>query len=70
MTCVYSREQLRYPQADGRVCQSKGFAGEGVRLDCACGFGAVSMVTATFGIVAAARPVAGARRPAERKAAQ
>lgn len=74
ITCVYSREQLRYPQADGSVCQTKGFAGEGVRLDCAGGFGAVMMVTATFGMVAAARLVdklvAGARRPAERKAAQ
>jgi len=74
VTCVYSREQLRYPQADGSVCQTKGFAGEGVRLDCAGGFGAVSMVTATFGMVAAARLVdklvAGARRPAERKAAR
>ncbi|MOA07074.1 tRNA threonylcarbamoyladenosine dehydratase [compost metagenome] len=71
MTCVYSREQLRYPQPDGSVCQAKGFAGEGVRLDCAGGFGAVTMVTATFGMVAAARLVdklvAGARRPAERK---
>ncbi|WP_455231024.1 tRNA cyclic N6-threonylcarbamoyladenosine(37) synthase TcdA [Geopseudomonas aromaticivorans] len=71
VTCVYSREQLRYPQPDGSVCQAKGFAGEGVRLDCAGGFGAVTMVTATFGMVAAARLVdklvAGARRPAERK---
>ncbi|UVE16695.1 tRNA cyclic N6-threonylcarbamoyladenosine(37) synthase TcdA [Pseudomonas sp. LS44] len=69
--CVYSTEQLRYPQADGSVCQTKGFAGEGVKLDCAGGFGAVMMVTATFGMVAAARIVdklvAGARRPAERK---
>lgn len=71
--CVFSTEQLRYPKPDGGVCQAKGFVGEGVRLDCAGGFGAVSMVTATFGMVAAARMVdklvAGARRPAERRGA-
>lgn len=68
--CVFSTEQLRYPRPDGTVCQYKGFVGEGVKLDCAGGFGAVMMVTATFGMVAAARTVdklvAGARRPAER----
>lgn len=70
--CVFSTEQLRYPAADGGVCQSKAFVGEGVKLDCAGGFGAVMMVTATFGMVAAARIVdkivAGARRPSERAA--
>ena len=68
--CVFSTEQLRYPQADGTVCQSKSFMGEGVKLDCEGGFGAVTMVTASFGMVAAARAVdklvAGVRRPAER----
>ena len=72
--CVFSSEQLRYPKPDGTVCQAKGFVGEGVKLDCAGGFGAVMMVTATFGMVAAARMVdklvAGVRRPAERKVAQ
>ncbi|MBD1550462.1 tRNA cyclic N6-threonylcarbamoyladenosine(37) synthase TcdA [Pseudomonas typographi] len=70
--CVYSTEQLRYPKADGGVCLSKSFVGEGVRLDCASGFGAAMMVTATFGLVAASKVVeklvAGARRPAERQA--
>ncbi|MDR6177243.1 tRNA A37 threonylcarbamoyladenosine dehydratase [Pseudomonas sp. SORGH_AS 211] len=55
--CVFSTEQLRYPKPDGSVCQQKSFVGEGVRLDCAGGFGAVMMVTATFGMVAAARAV-------------
>ena len=68
--CVFSTEQLRYPKPDGTVCQSKSFVGEGVKLDCAGGFGAVMMVTATFGMVAAARAVDkivdGARRPSER----
>lgn len=55
--CVYSTEQLRYPGADGSVCTTKAFVGEGVKLDCAGGFGAVMMVTATFGMVAASRVV-------------
>jgi tRNA A37 threonylcarbamoyladenosine dehydratase len=68
--CVFSSEQLRYPKADGSVCQNKAFVGDGVKLDCAGGLGAVMMVTATFGMVAAARMVdklvGGARRPAPR----
>lgn len=70
--CVFSSEQLRYPKPDGTVCQYKAFVGEGTKLDCAGGFGAVMMVTATFGMVAAARLVdklvEGVRRPAERQA--
>ena len=70
--CVFSSEQLRYPKPDGTVCQAKGFVGEGVKLDCAGGFGAVMMVTATFAMAATAKAVekllAGARRPAERTA--
>ncbi len=70
--CVFSTEQLRYPQADGTVCQSKSFQGEGGKLDCEGGFGAVMMVTASFGMAAAARAVdklvAGVRRPSERAA--
>lgn len=69
--CVFSTEQLRYPKPDGEVCFSKGFVGEGVKLDCAGGFGAVMTVTATFGMVAASRAieriVAGVRRPSERQ---
>jgi tRNA A37 threonylcarbamoyladenosine dehydratase len=68
--CVFSTEQLRYPKPDGTVCQAKGFVGEGVRLDCAGGFGAVMMVTASFGMAAAAKTVeklvSGTRRPSER----
>lgn len=55
--CVFSSEQLRYPKPDGTVCQSKSFVGEGVKLDCAGGFGSVTMVTASFGMVAAAKAV-------------
>ena len=59
--CVYSTEQLVYPQADGTVCQQKTaqIDDEGntssMRLDCSGGFGAVTVVTASFGMAAAAR---------------
>ncbi|HLD65501.1 MAG TPA: tRNA cyclic N6-threonylcarbamoyladenosine(37) synthase TcdA [Pseudomonas sp.] len=72
VTCVFSSEQLRYPKPDGSICLQKRFDGNQVKLDCAGGLGAVMMVTATFGMVAAARAVdklvAGARRPSERGA--
>ena len=50
--CVFSTEALRYPQADGSVCQSRATAEGPKRMDCASGFGAVTMVTASFGFVA------------------
>ncbi|WP_110708288.1 tRNA cyclic N6-threonylcarbamoyladenosine(37) synthase TcdA [Salinicola sp. CR57] len=53
--CVYSDEQLVYPGEDGEVCLQKPAPGESTRLDCAAGFGAVSVVTGTFGFVAAGR---------------
>jgi len=53
--CVYSEEQLVYPKPDGSVCQSKSFADGSTRLDCATGFGATTVVTATFGFVATSR---------------
>ncbi len=68
--CVFSTEQLRYPKPDGSICLQKSFVGDGVKLDCAGGFGAVMMVTATFGMVAATKAVdkivAGMRRPSEK----
>lgn len=64
--CVYSKEQLVYPQSDGSVCATKPGAGESTRLDCATGFGASMMVTASFGLTATAhlinRVLAAARR--------
>lgn len=58
--CVFSTEQLVYPQADGTVCHQKpgGAGGEGaMRLDCSSGFGASACVTATFGFVAASKVI-------------
>ncbi|VFS82876.1 sulfur acceptor protein CsdL [Raoultella terrigena] len=50
--CVFSTEALVYPQADGSVCAMKSSAEGPKRMDCASGFGAATMVTATFGFVA------------------
>jgi tRNA threonylcarbamoyladenosine dehydratase len=55
--CVYSTEQLRYPQNDGSVCATKNLQDGSVKLDCNTGFGASVAVTATFGFVAAARVI-------------
>ncbi len=53
--CVFSQEQLVYPQPDGTVCQQKNLEAGQVRLDCAGGFGASTCVTASFGFTAVAR---------------
>ena len=53
--CVYSTEQLVYPQPDGTVCAQKSIVDGNTRLDCAGGFGASTCVTATFGFAAVAR---------------
>lgn len=50
--CVFSTEALVYPQMDGTVCAAKSTAEGPKRMDCASGFGAATMVTATFGFVA------------------
>ncbi|MDG3087360.1 tRNA cyclic N6-threonylcarbamoyladenosine(37) synthase TcdA [Vibrio hannami] len=53
--CVFSTEQLKYPQADGSVCSTKATAEGPKKMDCASGFGAATVVTATFGFVAVSR---------------
>ncbi len=53
--CVFSTEQLKYPQADGSVCANKAGADGSKRMDCATGFGASTVVTATFAFVAVSR---------------
>ena len=52
---VFSTEQLVYPQVDGSVCNTKPNADGSMRMDCASGFGAVTVVTGTFGFIAASR---------------
>jgi len=52
--CVFSTEQLRYPQPDGGIGYSKpGISG--LSLDCRLGYGAASYVTAVFGFLAVAK---------------
>jgi tRNA threonylcarbamoyladenosine dehydratase len=54
---VYSIEQMVYPQPDGSVCMDKQALADGVKLDCAGGFGSSMMVTASFGLIAATRAI-------------
>ena len=54
--CVYSSEQPVYPDGTGSVSHAKPGV-PGVRLDCDQGYGSVSFVTGTFGLVAASRAV-------------
>jgi tRNA A37 threonylcarbamoyladenosine dehydratase len=55
---VWSDEPLRYPWADGTVCLQKPDSNEGPRaLDCSNGFGALTMVTGTFGMMAASQAI-------------
>lgn len=50
--CVFSTEALVYPQPDGTACSIKSTADGVKRMDCTAGFGAVTMVTASFGFIA------------------
>lgn len=49
--CIFSKEQLKYAQADGSVCASKPEGGGPAKLDCASGFGAVTVVTSVFAMI-------------------
>ena len=54
--CVYSSEQQRYPDREGRPGYCKpGVAG--LSLDCGFGYGSVVSVTASFGFAAAAKAI-------------
>lgn len=50
--CVYSTEQLTYPQGNGQVCLNKKNGLIHHKMDCTTGFGAITTVTGTFGFVA------------------
>jgi len=63
--CVFSTEQQRYPQPDGRISYCKpGISG--LSLDCRLGYGAASYVTAVFGFVAVAKVLERALEPKQR----
>ncbi len=54
--CVFSTQQQRYPDKDGKVgFQKPGVAG--LSLDCSFGYGSSLMVTGSFGFAAAAKAV-------------
>ena len=54
--CVFSSEQQRYPDSQGEPGYCKpGVAG--LTLDCSFGYGSAVSVTATFGLVAAAKAI-------------
>ena len=55
--CVFSTEQLVYPTAAGEVCHQKPQTDGPMKMDCSSGFGATTVVTATFGFVAVARVI-------------
>lgn len=54
--CVYSAEQPVYPDGNGEVSYARPGV-PGAKLDCDQGYGSVSFVTGTFGLVAASRAV-------------
>ncbi len=55
--CIYSTEQIAYPKPDGSV-NGKKYLPEGItKMDCSAGFGASTMVTGTFGFIAASRAI-------------
>ena len=55
---VYSRENVRYPQADGSVCGTRPAGGDSMKLDCGGGLGAATHVTAAFAFAAVSRALA------------
>ena len=52
---VYSRENVRYPQADGSVCGTRPVNADALKLDCGAGLGAATHVTAAFAFAAVSR---------------
>jgi len=54
INCVFSTEQLRYPDLDGEVCREKTKSDKSIPVDSTRSFGAASMVTASFAFVGVA----------------
>lgn len=52
---IYSLENVRYPQADGRVCGTRPAGDDALRLGCEGGLGAATHVTAAFACAAVGR---------------
>ncbi|MCH4292932.1 tRNA cyclic N6-threonylcarbamoyladenosine(37) synthase TcdA [Shewanella sp. 3B26] len=62
---VFSTEPLTYPGNDGEVCATKPEGGGSMRMDCSSGFGAVTVVTGTFGFMAVSRVLSKLRQLAQ-----
>jgi len=54
---IYSTESMTYPDNKGETCSNKEFMTGGEKLDCGSGYGASTMITATVGLLAAARAI-------------
>jgi len=54
---IFSKEAMVYPKPDGSICMQKQAMQDGARLDCTGGFGSATMVTGTFGFLAASRAI-------------
>lgn len=55
---IYSPEQMRYPDGKGGFTEQKPSQESGQGLDCAGGFGSITMVTSVFAMHAANRAIA------------
>ena len=55
VACVYSTETQRYPTSDHEISTTKPECSSVSGLSCADGFGSLSAVTASFGLIAAAQ---------------
>jgi len=58
LDAIFSTERMVYPQSDGSVSETKYGLSTGAGLDCAGSFGSSTMVTGSFGFMAASRLVA------------
>lgn len=54
---IYSTESMTYPDNQGETCSTKTFIQSGEKLDCGSGYGASTMITASFGLLAASRAI-------------
>jgi tRNA A37 threonylcarbamoyladenosine dehydratase len=54
---IYSTEPMVYPDNKGETSSSKEFIQAGEKLDCGSGYGASTMITASFGLLAASRAI-------------
>jgi tRNA A37 threonylcarbamoyladenosine dehydratase len=54
---IYSAEPMIYPDNKGETSSRKDFIQPGEKLDCGSGYGACTMMTASFGLLAASRAI-------------